>query len=333
MLYPEHIMENAARIAVVRTDRLGDMVLTLPLCRALKEKYPRSKIAMICSAYTLPLIDNSPVLDEIYPMVNPDKEIRGVIRKGKFNVIFFPRPRLNESWAAFMEGVPLRIGSAYRWYSFLFNHRIYDHRKDAKYHEPEYNCRMAESVGSFKTEVALVPPVIDTSAQAFVDEYLKNILKRDKFIIMHPCSGGSARDWSADNFGKAAKTIYDNCNTDIILTGSANELKQCIEVQNYCPEAIILAGKLDLRQMIALISRSELLTANSTGVLHIAAALSKPVVGLYPNTPHLSAKRWGPYTDKSVILSPPMDSPNIDDMSRITPEVVAESVKEILAIY
>ena len=79
--------------------------------------------------------------------------------------------------------------------------------------------------------------------------------------------------------------------------------------------------------MIALISKVKLLIANSTGILHIAAALDIPVVGLYPNTPHLSQKRWGPYSEKAVVLNPPKsrDKNICDNMSLITVDEVADA--------
>jgi lipopolysaccharide heptosyltransferase II len=330
MLYPESILQDSLRIAVVRTDRLGDMVLTIPLCRALKEQYPNAEISIICSSYTKPLVENCPAIDKVFAMDNPQKQIRGVFRDYKFNAVFFPRPKLNEAWAAFLEGVPLRVGTAYRGYSFLFNHRVYDHRKNAEHHEAEYNCRLAESAGKFKAEVKLVKPALESKALAEIDKYLKEVLTAERFMIIHPGSGGSARDWPIENFAKSAKLIQEKHNIDIILSGSAQEQEQCEAIKSVCSKAIISAGKFDLVHLIALISRSSLLAANSTGVLHIAAALEVPVVGFYPNTPHLSARRWGPYTDKRIILSPPADSPDIDDMSKIGTDVFVEAVGEMI---
>jgi len=64
------------------------------------------------------------------------------------------------------------------------------------------------------------------------------------------------------------------------------------------------AGILSLSELIALIDKADIFIANSTGPLHIAAALGKYIVGFYPNLLVCSAKRWGPYTNKKIVFSP-----------------------------
>ena len=63
-------------------------------------------------------------------------------------------------------------------------------------------------------------------------------------------------------------------------------------------------GFLNLSELIALINKAGIFIANSTGPLHIAAALGKYTIGFYPNLLACSAKRWGPYTNKKIIFSP-----------------------------
>ena len=81
-----------------------------------------------------------------------------------------------------------------------------------------------------------------------------------------------------------------------------------------------------------LISQSECLVANSTGVLHIAAALGIKVMGFYPNTPSMNSKRWGALTDKSEFLSPPPSNnpEESDDLNRISVDMAYSSLKRLL---
>jgi ADP-heptose:LPS heptosyltransferase len=73
-----------------------------------------------------------------------------------------------------------------------------------------------------------------------------------------------------------------------------------------------------VKELAALISMSSLFVANSTGPVHVAAALGIPVVGLYPWQTAMSAKRWGPYSERKVVLSPkaPEDCPECDGHAR-----------------
>ncbi len=327
MTSSRNILINARRIAVVRTDRLGDMVLTLPLCAALKSVCPNAGITLIARSYCAPLLYNSPAID---CALFADKTIGGasaLIRSGNYDVIFFPRPLFEEYFAAFWAGIPLRVGSGYRWYSFLINHKQFDHRKTAEFHEVEYNTRLVESALGESVETILVRPVIMPGSRKNVEILLQSngISANQNFVVIHPGSGGSARDWQPDNFGKLAALLTALLNIPIIITGIETEKELCSRVHQFCPSALNLCGKLELGEMIALLDSSSLLVANSTGVLHIAAALGIPVVGLYPRTAAISAKRWGPYSDNSQVLSPPDTNEQKDDMSLITVESVVDA--------
>ena len=65
-----------------------------------------------------------------------------------------------------------------------------------------------------------------------------------------------------------------------------------------------MAGRFDLGGLTALINKADIFVANSTGPIHIAAAIGKNTIGFYPNLLQCSAKRWGPYSDKSVVFEP-----------------------------
>jgi heptosyltransferase-2 len=318
----------------VRTDRLGDVILTLPLCAALKEHCPQAEVTFIARKYAAPLLQHSPVIHESlfvedFTGVGPEfDKLAFIFLQEKFDVVFFPRMVLHEVGASFLSNIPLRVGSGYRWYSMLLNHKINEHRKDAKFHEAEYNTRMLGDV--LKTEIAtkLVEPEIDIESAERLDEILlKNgILSHDEFIVVHPGSGGSSHDWAANNFGKLAQILLKETGKKIIITGTESEKAKCAEVLQHCPEAIDLCGKIQLDELLPLLLKASLFVGNSTGPLHIAAAFETPVVGFYPNSPAVSAKRWGPYSKNSLVISP--DSG--DDMKSISVESASAKIREFL---
>jgi ADP-heptose:LPS heptosyltransferase len=140
-----------------------------------------------------------------------------------------------------------------------------------------------------------------------VDEILNSvgIRKDEKFIIIHPGSGGSAVDLPIDKFKELIKHLTDK-KYKIVLTGSERETEICNRLA--LNEFVFnLAGRFNLEELIVLISKCSLLVANSTGPIHIAAALNKFTFGFYPKVKVCSAKRWGPYTDKKFIYEPELD--------------------------
>jgi ADP-heptose:LPS heptosyltransferase len=319
-------------VAVVRTDRIGDMVLTLPLCRAIKQLNNNIRITVIAKSYTAELLENNVFVDEALYIDNFKNGINSIFKEYRFDAVFFPRPVFKEALSALKNGIPIRIGSAFRWYSFLFNQKVHDHRKTGNLHEAEYNVRLLSSISNSDFEVKLVKPNCKKEDSEKVDEILlgNGIKPGDDYIILHPGSKGSAKDWSSINFGKLSKAISQIYKTKIIITGVDSEVYQCTDVAKLNREALNLCGKLTLGQLIALISNASLLISNSTGVIHLAAASDIPVVGIYPNTSHIGARRWGPFSDKKVIVSPDKNSKDIDDVNSISVEEVFSAVEKLL---
>ncbi|MBL7974448.1 MAG: glycosyltransferase family 9 protein [Candidatus Kapabacteria bacterium] len=323
----QNILQNAKRIGIVRTDKLGDMVLTLPLAHALHERFPNASIEMIAQQYVAPLLNNSPVLSAVH--YTNQQPLQDVLRTHSFDALFFPRMRDNECYAAWRANVPLRVGSGYRWYSWMLNYRIKQHRKTAERNEAEYNVAMLGAILGETITPQLVAPIVSEQQKQNVRQILQQhgTTKDTPLLVFHPGSGGSSHDWPANRFGEAAQQIAQlYSNASILITGIHSESTLCNTVAEQCPQAINLCGKLDLPAMIALLSQSQLLVANSTGVLHIAASFGTAVVGLYPNTPAISARRWGPYSTNSRTVSPPMG----DDMNTISADSVVRSIQELL---
>ncbi|MBU3678999.1 MAG: glycosyltransferase family 9 protein [Candidatus Kapabacteria bacterium] len=311
-------MTTPRTIAVLRTDRLGDMVLTLPMFPALRSRFPDARLILIASRYVEPLVRSVDVIDEVVYLDAPNQHIGPILREYAVDTLFAPRPRLSEAWQALRSGVRRRIGSGFRWYSPLYNVRIHEHRSDAAYHEAEYNVRMImHAFGGSMPNVELVSPRTASP---------KGTHRARPRIIVHPGSGGSAKDWPAERFGMAARALHDELGAEIIITGIASERSLCDEVATHCPRSTNLCGTLDLDGMIDLIAEADVLMANSTGVLHVATAVSTPVVGFFPSTPSMSARRWGPYSKRAVVL----ESGPGDDMLTIGVQAAVDATKRLL---
>src|SRR5512143_1441155 len=146
------LANNIDRILVVRTDRIGDVILTLPMAHVLKKQYPSSHVAMLIREYTAELVRlhtsvDALICDDAAGRPLALRHLVTELRKGKFDVVFHTHPRFRLALATWLAGIPLRVGTGYRWYAFLFNRRVYEHRKDAHRHELEYNLNLLREVG------------------------------------------------------------------------------------------------------------------------------------------------------------------------------------------
>lgn len=304
-------MSEPLRILIVRTDRIGDVVLTLPMVDILKMNNPATYIAMMVRRYTSEIVQNSSVDETIlYDDTNglvPFFKMLKNIRRYKFDIAFVAFPRFRIALLLFLAGVKLRVGSGYRLYSLLFNKRIYEHRKDAKKHELEYNLSLLDAVGIPLQKVE--PPWIIVGEELVrnVKQRLENfgINSSAKIVIMHPGSGGSSRDWHIEKFVELGKKISAIRDVKIVITGGLNEHQLVENLKRAIGGNVVgIAGEFSLLEYAALAKSAELFISNSTGTIHIAAAVGTNVIGFYPQITALSQERWGPYTEKKKVFKP-----------------------------
>ncbi len=312
MIKPENLL-------IVRTDRIGDVVLSLPLAEIVKRKYPACKVSFLVRNYTSSLVKDNPFIDHVLLvkeknnklLINENiKELRSL----KFDACIIVYPTFLLALTIFLSRIKNRIGTGYRWYSILFNRKVFEHRKYAEKHELEYNVGLLEVIG-IKENVS--PGKINFHLEVSDEEResIKNILRenevhiKNKLVIIHPGSGGSSVDLPTEKMIELTKQLSEFENLQILITGNNSEVELCEKfvINNSVNN---LAGKLNLSQLNTLISFADLFISNSTGPIHIAAALGKYVIGFYPKILSCSVKRWGPYTEKRTIFSPTIDCSN-----------------------
>jgi len=123
-------------ILVVRTDRLGDVVLTTPAIGALRKAFPKARISMMVSPATVDLLRRNPYLDEVivYDRFKEHHGLKGYwkfvleLRQKKFDlaVIYHTKRRIN--LVCFLAGIPSRIGYRNDKFGFLLTHGLPDTR-------------------------------------------------------------------------------------------------------------------------------------------------------------------------------------------------------------
>jgi heptosyltransferase III len=306
---------SGKRILLVRTDRLGDVILTLPLISLLRKRFPDAWIAMLLREYPAGIVQGHLQLDEIILSERngtaiPTGEMSGVLREKKFDTAVIVHPTPGLAWMILKAGIPERIGTGYRWYSFLFNKKVYEHRKDAKRHELEYNVGLLKDLGCVLDGDPEFGITIPQEAEEKINSLLHSmgVDEGREIVVMHPGTGGSAREWPAEYFGILAATLQKERDAQIIVTGAKGEERKVaavlIETKG---TAIPLVGVLSLKELAAVIRRASLFVSNSTGPLHIAVAVGTPVLGMFPQKVPMSAARWGPYTSRKRVLTPAAD--------------------------
>jgi ADP-heptose:LPS heptosyltransferase len=312
-------MISPQKILIVRTDRIGDVVLSLPLAELIKQKYPSCMIAYFLREYTSPLLDSNPFIDEVIIADELNGEIlfkenlKKIKAKG-FDTCVVVNPTLRISVLLFLAGIKNRIGTGYRWYSFLFNNKVFEHRKYAEKHELEYNIGLLKKIdigiSDFSKSIVFHLSVDDNSSGKVNTLLMQGGYKRgDKLVIVHPGSGGSSVDLPKEKLIELTRKLSEISDLKVVITGSKNETELCKEFE-INKSVINLSGQLDISLLKALIKKADLFISNSTGPIHIAASFGVYVIGFYSKILSCSQKRWGPYTENKTIFTPTIDCSN-----------------------
>ena len=305
--------QNYRKILIVRTDRIGDVILTLPMARELKKIYPQVQISLLIRQYTAELVEGDPSVDDVifYDANGKHRQLFSLvktIKEEQFDLVFHTHPIVRLAFITWCARIPLRIGTGYRWYSFFFNRKIYEHRKYAEHHELEYNLHLLRAIGcdikdgTVQPKLSIQKESYERTGSLLNDLGIKN---NHRLVILHPGSGRSACDWSAKHFGVLGKLLSELPDVKVIIAGGENEQLLMNEVKSYSGDLpVTLVNRLTLKEYAALLKHADLVIANSTGPIHIAAAVGVPVIGFYPQIKSMSAARWGPYTGQKTIFTP-----------------------------
>jgi ADP-heptose:LPS heptosyltransferase len=198
----------------------------------------------------------------------------------------------------------MRIGTAHRIFHLLTcNYRLNFSRKQSLLHESQLNFELLKPLGLNET------PIFDSMFQSLNHFNIPLVSLPTEFsgidfsntIILHPKSQGSALEWSLEKYIELAQVLVQQKKT-VIFTGTENEGKEFSAILPVHPQIIDSSGKLNLKQLILLISSCDALVACSTGPYHIAGISGIKAIGLFSPRKPIHPGRWKALGDKSVAL-------------------------------
>ena len=292
------------RILISRTDSIGDVALTLPMCQALKNKYPSAEIIFIGKNYTRPVVNCFEAVDafwDIDELLN--QPLAAQIQQLKADCIIHVFPNKKLAFLAKKARIPMRIGTSHRvFHLFTCNERPNFTRKNSTLHESQLNFHLLTPLGINEIpSFDQLPSLIRFQAiQTELPTWLP--LSKENVVILHPKSKGSALEWPLKKYMELASQLADSGKT-VCFTGTEQEGMQFRKLIPLHERIIDTTGKLSLEQLITFISRSNALVACSTGPYHIAGLSGIHAIGLFSMRRPIDPGRWcaiGPKVDYMV---------------------------------
>ncbi len=277
---------NVRRLLVVRDDRLGDLILTLPAIDRLRAAYPGAHIALLVQPALAPLASLFAPLDSV---LESDPDPTRTIRD------FAPDAAVCISRSAVAPralrraGVRRVAGTGRRWYSFLFDRRLDVSRRAASRHEAEHALDLAGIAGAKRASLRF-PIEIPATVRDQVDRWLEGRgIDRDP-VVVHPGTAGSCPGWPPERWRRLADRLVESGRSVVITEGPADRAALAPFEGSALPRFAA-----SLSELAALLSRSRVTVSNSTGPVHLAAALGSATLAIHAPWSSCGAERWGPY--------------------------------------
>lgn len=295
---------EARRVLCVRLDALGDVLMSTPAIRALKESAPGRHVTLLTSpsgaaaAVLVPEIDEVITYEAPWMKATPPREdsrheyaIVERLRAGAFDaaVIFtvYSQTALPAALMCLLAGIPRRLAHCRENPYQLLTDWVPEPEPTAFVrHEVQRQLDLVASVGCCASDVRLSLRV-EPQAKRRVRDLLRRegVMPGARFVVIHPGASAPSRRYPASGFARAARELARDLGCRIVLTGSAAEAPLIEEILAAIDQpALSLAGRLSLPDLVALIDLAPLLVSNNTGPVHIAAAVGTPVVDLYALT-------------------------------------------------
>jgi ADP-heptose:LPS heptosyltransferase len=317
-------------VGVLRTDRLGDAVLTLPLLRVLQEDPDVETVVLLTTRYTAPLFASHPWVDEVVvlplqPRENPPLpvvvRVARLLQNARLDGVLLPFSKPGLALATRFAGIPVRVGPRRLYAYWTLTHRV-PLPADAPLHEMERALRLYEV---WRKRPVPNPPdpwiPVSPTMRSMAEELWKGTDSARR-VVVHPRTGGTARSWPEDRCRELSQRLIRE-GFHVVWTGSGRDRREGIPLHR--TPIRDLRGKLSLQELMALLAGARLVIAPATGPLHLAAALGTPVLGLYDPTHRHHVQRWAPRGAPHRILG--MEVTRLEDLDL---ESVLETALDML---
>ncbi|MEJ7560619.1 MAG: glycosyltransferase family 9 protein [Pedobacter sp.] len=289
------------KILCVRADNMGDVLMSSPALRALKETFNPS-ITLLTSSKGAPIAQMVPYVDEVItadlPWVQTDTSYGGrsmltlidQVREGHFDgcIIFtvYSQSALPAAMLASLCEIPLVLAYCRENpYQLLSNWVIDKEPYNVITHQVARDLALVNEIGARTSDETLA--ITDLVKSSVVSDKLSTItgLRFDEYLILHPGVSEEKRRYPLELWIKAGTEIMKTFSLPLLLSGNLEERPLCEEIARGIGEgAFVVAGELSLAEMVALVRHARCLLSVNTGIVHIASAVATPTVVLYART-------------------------------------------------
>ena len=317
------------RLLIVRTDELGDVILTLPLAAAVKKRRPDIDLGFLVSAGIAHIVDRIVEIDRTFTL--PEKGgALPIYRDFHPDAVIFAHPDLKLIRQAARAKIDVRVGPGYRWYSSLLTRWVYDRRSRGGSHEAEFELNMLEPLfeGPYDIELPELPVMAEAAEEARTHRADLGI--GDRYGIIHPIGKPGLPDYPIAKYVEVAQRLLaDHPDLSLIVTAGKGEraTAEKLVAGVDAPGRIAVSDSLSPNGVSELLREAAFFLASASDGAHLAGLVGTPVVALFSGAPPDWPQRRRPLGNNITTLVPDRNEPVPDDESHVeNPERVVARI-------
>ncbi|MGA9348770.1 MAG: lipopolysaccharide heptosyltransferase II [Anaerolineae bacterium] len=302
-------------ILIIKPCCLGDVLMATPVIAALRRAFPGARIEFAVGGWSRAMVENNPHLDRIVDCGRVGSgsryswreylDLARRIRARRYEACFVLDRSPLISLLPYLGGVPQRVGldSQGRGFSLTVGVPVVGLR-----HEAELYLDTVRAVGIEVNEPGLefYPTEQDRRYVTAMLDKCQVAISQAPLVVIHPAGGSnpgmilSAKRWPPQRFAALADRLIEERRAQVFLVGGPGDEPIAAAIkEGMRQEPWDLTGQLTLGQLGALLERCDLFVGHDTGAMHLAVAVSTPVVAIFgPSDPRM----YGPYSENSVTL-------------------------------
>jgi lipopolysaccharide heptosyltransferase II len=308
--------DEVRRIAVIRLDRVGDLVLTLPLLAALKRRWPSAEVTLLCREAVAPLAQAQPEIDRLMTvrgasgragrLLDADERLslRARFRAERFDLVIDPfhGEELETALLAWHSCARYRLGFSTAGRRLFFTHAVAARPDQAFLRQQQ---ALASAIGveldpDERPRLRVTPAERDAAQTRLRDEGLD---PTSPIIGIHPGGYYSSQRWPLGRFLELAGRLERERQWQVVFFGTRAEERLIAQIGIEAGQRVAVFFGLDLREFIALMNCCQLIVCNNSGPLHLASALGLSTVSTMGPTDPI---RWRPVGQGHLIVRKPL---------------------------
>ena len=344
------------KILIIKLSAMGDVIMSLPALRALKDKYPKADIDWLVEAPTAGLLLGHPSLNRV--IISPRQQVLAALKKGHLRTAtklffkFYKELRavkydvVMDLQGLLKSGITMGLSRGLRKVGFdrgrelshwFLNEKLppYDPERHAALRYLDVAIHLGADCPKFYAGSNPGPyytPSVDGEKEA--TQFLAN--SNEKFIVLNPGTRRASKCWPIPHWQKLAELITTQTDMGLVITGSQGEAQSGEEVASISPRILNLCGRTTLPGLAAILARSQAMVTGDTGPMHLAAAVGAGGLALFgPTRPG----RTGPFGGHFTIVTPPREclgclkkQCEFVCLDTLEPEVIWEQLQKYLQL-